>query len=98
MNLDELQYKASGAGDTQCERILDALKQWPAGEWCPMPHLARAASDGGEGTGICVSRRIYDLRRALRDKGFEIRNEKFFQDGQYHSFYKIVRLESQPQP
>ena len=58
---------------TQCDRMLERLARSP-GDWVPMPELARVMSDGGEGTGICVSRRIYDLRK--RGNLIEVRAEQ----------------------
>lgn len=90
--LSQHTYQIAGIGNGQAQRILDALCYWPAGEWCPMPHLARVASDSGLGTGICVSRRIYDLRRHVRKQGYEIIQDSHRSgDGRVHSFYRLVK-------
>lgn len=91
-SLDQLIYKQNGNGRTQCERILDALRFWPANEWCPMPHLARCASDTGDGAGLAVHSRIADLRRKLRPQGWTIQRDTKYLDGHVHSFYRLVRL------
>lgn len=92
MSISQREFHIQGIGRGQCARILDALCYWPAGEWCPMPHLARVASPAGEGTGICVSRRIYDLRAKLRPQGWDIINESMKGgDGAMHSVYRLVK-------
>jgi hypothetical protein len=85
------EFAASGDGSSQCDRMLFALHEAGAGTWVPMPQLAKAASRGGEGTGICVSRRIYDLRKRIAADGWDIQQSSEFSDGQNHSFYRIVR-------
>lgn len=100
MNTPTLQdeHHAGTAGCSQADRILSALREAGEGSWVPMPVLAKAASRGGEGTGICVSRRIYDLRKRLRADGWDIQQASEFQDGQHHSMYRIVRLSTEPNP
>lgn len=56
---------------SQTERLIARLAE-ARGELVPMPELARVISDGGQGTGICVSRRIYDARRLGKTRGFSI--------------------------
>jgi len=93
----QAEHAASGDGGSQCDRILSALHEAGPGTWVPMPQLAKAASRGGEGTGICVSRRIYDLRKQLRAEGWDIQQVSNYEDGQNLSFYRIVRREAQTQ-
>lgn len=91
MSISQREFQIQGIGNGQAQRILDALCYWPAGERCPMPHLARVASNDGNGTGVCVSRRIYDLRKHCRKYGYDILNDTVKKDGQVHSFYRIVK-------
>lgn len=78
---------------SQCDRLLARLVA-SRGQWVPMPELARACSPSDTGIGICVSRRIYDLRR--RGNTIECRDEKQH-DGQRHTSYRLaipaIRLE-----
>jgi len=59
--MNQPDFKSSGGGRTQCERILAALRE-RAGEWVAMPLLARIASPTGDGAGLAVHARIGDLR------------------------------------
>ncbi len=87
------EHHAGTAGCSQSDRILSALHDAGVGTWVPMPALAKAASPSGEGVGICVSRRIYDLRKKLRHEGWDIKQASEFFDGQHHSMYRIIRVE-----
>lgn len=91
----EHQASASRSNCSQVERLHSALYEAGEGTWVPMPELARAMSNGGQGTGICVSRRIYDLRRKLEARGFTIEQSSQWADGVCHSFYRIIRLPAQ---
>lgn len=74
------------ANPTQCDRLLARLQRG-TGDWVPMPELACAMSDGAHGTGICVSRRIYDLR--ARGHLIEVRAEQCGK--QKHTFYRLTQ-------
>jgi hypothetical protein len=57
-----------------------------------MPELAQAASPTGNGAGLCVPRRIYDLRK----RGHTIQNVTTqASDGSKHSAYRLMpRMEA----
>lgn len=77
---------------SQCDRLLARLQETP-GQWVPMPELARAISDSGTGCGICVSRRIYDLRQ----RGHKIACWKEKVDGRLvRSLYKLTLAPTAP--
>jgi hypothetical protein len=79
--------------DSQTERLIARLAQTP-GEDVPMPELARVISEGGQGTGICVSRRIYDARRVGKLKGFSIPPPKSINlNGQRQTAYRLEYYE-----
>lgn len=94
---EQLEHDASASKSncSQVERLHSALNEAGEGSWVPMPELAKAMSNGGQGTGICVSRRIYDLRRRLEADGFTIEQRSEFHDGVCHSFYRIIRVQTQ---
>jgi len=50
------EHAATGAGQSQCDRILAALES-KLGQWVPMPYLARIAE------GYAVHSRIAELRK-----------------------------------
>lgn len=92
----QIEHEASASGEncSQCARILAVLREAGEGTWVPMPELARAASNGGQGTGICVSRRIYDLRKRLAKDAQTIKQRDQWEDGVRLSFYALTPLES----
>ena len=79
------EHQAATVGCSQKDRLLSRLKETP-NAWVAMPELAKAMSQGGEGTGVCVSRRIYDLRNAGHDIKQADQNEGHVRK----SFYKLV--------
>jgi len=83
---------ASPANCSQCARILNVLREAGEGTWVTMPALARAASEAGQGTGICVSRRIYDLRKRIAKDNQTIEQRDQWTDGVRHSFYRLAPL------
>ena len=83
----------SSAHQSQTDRLIARLAQTP-GEDVPMPELARCLSDGGQGTGICVSRRVYDARAVGKVKGFSIpKPVQRTVDGQRQTFYRLEYFE-----
>lgn len=90
----QVEHEASASGEncSQCARILAVLRECGEGTWVPMPELARAASNGGQGTGICVSRRIYDLRKRLVKDQQTIKQRDQYEDGVRLSFYALAPL------
>ena len=79
------EHQAATVGCSQKDRLLARLRETP-NAWVAMPELAKAMSQGGEGTGVCVSRRIYDLRNA----GHEIVQADQNEGHVRKSFYKLV--------
>jgi len=71
---------------SQNERLLARLAD-DKGVWVPMPELARSCSPKGGGIGICVSRRIFDLR----EDGHEIENYIENKGPKRLSFYRLVK-------
>ena len=97
MNLTPQLEHAASAGPSsgsQCDRILNALREAGEGTWVPMPELARAASEAGQGVGICVSRRIYDLRHRLTKDGQTIEQRDEYKGHLRHSFYRLAAIPS----
>jgi len=80
MNATQQEFKATGAGASQCDKILARLKETP-GEWVPMPELYRVSG------AMAVHSRIADLRGL----GFTIghRNERREGSRATHSFYRL---------
>lgn len=87
------EHQAATAGCTQKDRLLARLQEWP-GVWVSMPELAKAMSPSGNGVGVCVSRRIYDLRRA----GHKIEQEDYTENGVRHSAYRLLTPELAAEP
>lgn len=79
------EHQAATVGCSQKDRLLARLQEFP-GVWVSMPELAKAMSPSGSGVGACVSRRIYDLRRA----GHKIEQEDYTVLGVRHSAYRIM--------
>lgn len=80
---------------SQTARLIACLTE-ARGELVPTPELARVMSDGGQGVGICVSRRVYDARKIGRTRGFSIPKPiQQVVDGQRQTAY---RLEYHEQP
>jgi hypothetical protein len=79
------EHQAATVGCSQKDRLLARLLESP-GQWVPMPELARVMSTGGDGTGVCVSRRIYDLRNA----GHDIQQCDEHEGHIRKSFYKLI--------
>ena len=71
--------------DLLIERLTEAH-----GADVPMPELARVMSRGGDGAGVCVSRRVYDARRVGKSRGFSIPAPVARTvDGQRQTFYRL---------
>ncbi len=79
------EHQAATVGCSQKDRLLARLAETP-GAWVPMPELACAISPSGHGVGICVSRRIYDLR----NDGHAIEQMDEHEAGVRKSFYKLT--------
>lgn len=78
MNLTQLEFKASGTGTSQCDKILAELER-RAGAWVPMTTLWKASG------AFAVHSRICDLRK----RGHVIKHRNEHKDGVVHSFYKL---------
>lgn len=77
------QREHQGLGDTQCARILELL-EFAAGDWVPMPELAKASG------AFAVHSRVSDLRSW--GHVIEQRSER---DGRkVRSFYRLVEGEA----
>lgn len=85
------EHQAATVGCSQKDRLLARLRETP-NQWVPMPELACVMSQGGDGTGVCVSRRIYDLRNA----GHEIVQADQNEGHVRKSFYKLVLASPSP--
>ena len=73
------EHAATGAGTSQCDRILAWLEN-SRGHWVPMPYLAEAAGC------FAVHSRIADLRK--RGHNIEHKNERH--GTKIHSFYRMT--------
>jgi len=79
--ISQLEYQASGAGDSQCEKILAHL-QAHLGEWVPMPELYQVSG------AMAVHSRIADLRR--NGANIEHKNERTSGSRMLKSFYRLT--------
>lgn len=75
------EHAATGAGLSQCARILSAL-EYQRGQWVPMPDLARIAG------GFAVHSRIAELR----NRGHRI---QAMQDRRGRKVWSFYRLEAE---
>ena len=83
--ISQTEYTASGAGLSQCDRILAALEA-AHGKEVSMVELAHAGSDAPGGW-CMVHSRIADLRK----RGHDIPAARLEKVGrQMHSFYKLI--------
>lgn len=78
--MNQLEFKVSGGGGSQAERILSYL-QMKLGAWVGMPDLAMGSGSWN------VHSRISDLRK--RGHSIEQKTERQ-PDGTNHSFYKLT--------
>ena len=76
--MTQLEHAATGAGLSQCDRILAAL-QYERGHWVPMPDLARIAG------GYAVHSRIAELRT----RGHRIESMQERRGRKVWSFYRL---------
>lgn len=76
--MNQTEHAATGAGQSQCDRILDAL-QYERGHWVPMPDLARIAG------AFAVHSRIADLRK----RGHRIEAMQQRHGRKVWSFYRL---------
>ena len=79
-SIDQLEYQASGAGASQCEKILAHLTTH-ANQWVAMPELYQVSG------AMAVHSRIADLRRA--GHAIDHRNEREPGRRTLKSFYRL---------
>ncbi|MCL5098508.1 MAG: helix-turn-helix domain-containing protein [Candidatus Omnitrophica bacterium] len=84
MNQQQLEFRATQGGNSQCDRILARLRR-SVGGWIPMPELWKASG------AFAIHSRICDLRT----RGFEIEHKNERQpDGRIQSFYRLMKTEN----
>ncbi len=81
--MNQTEHAATGAGQSQCDRILAALES-KRGRWVPMPDLARIAG------GFAVHSRIAELRK--RGHRIEAMQERCGR--KVLSFYRLEAIET----
>ena len=79
MTTDQLEFAASTQAESQCDKLLRALKS-EAGQWISLPSLVYATG------GFAVHSRISDLRKA----GHMIDHKNERAEGKTHSFYRLI--------
>ena len=92
MSATQLEFKASGAGLSQCDKILARLSA-TAGEWVSEPELHDLSGSHA------VHARIGDLRKRGAREGFQVNNRTRSVprgDGRHsiHSEYQLEYLEA----
>jgi len=89
--MNQKEYQTSGAGTSQCERILARLRE-ARGQEVSGLELARIGSDSGPHGYCMVHSRIADLRKRQHDIP-PARTQKV--NGRMHSFYRLNEAPSQ---
>lgn len=89
INVNQLEYEASGAGDSQ-EALILAHLQKHLGEWVPMPELHSVSGS------MAVHSRIAGLRKL--GANIEQKSERKPGSRTVMSFYRLTLSSAQPQP
>ena len=81
--MTQSEHAESGAGTSQCARILELL-EFAAGDWVPMPELAQASG------AFAVHSRVAELR----SWGHVIEQHSERDGRKVRSFYRLVEVEA----
>lgn len=88
ISINQLEYQASGAGESQCQKILNLLRL-NLDQWVPMPELANVSG------AFAVHSRIADLRAA--GCRIEQKNERKTGSRAVMSYYRLTLTAAQPE-